>query len=568
MGSSFSMTPTTVASFILFIGILIFVHELGHFVFAKYFNIKVLTFSLGFGPPIFKFDRGETTYQVALLPLGGYVKMLGESPLDEIDPEDHDRSFHTVAVYQRALVAFAGPLFNLIFPVICFFAYFLLGPTVTSPLVGHVEVGLPAYEQGLKTGDRVVEIDGTHVWGFAHMVDLVKGRAGESLHFKIDRAGETLEFDITPKQMPGTDAFGAPSTRGIIGVSGARTGQTRIGVRDQIGREFGFVTGDRLLKVGGQVVKTLADADKVVRLGAGKPVSFVLLRPRPKQAGDLLLVADPSVVELEVLVPESARGLASLGLETAEMYIRSLEPKGAAHKAGLRAGDRVLEAGGKEVTLFFYFATEVMRSELEPIEVKVLRNGREMVFSVVNDQYARENEATGDMQAYYDAGIGTGDIPRYAQSMQWNSGGTYIREEATLTIGQAFIMSVKETGKIIAQTTLGVLKLMTGGLSLKNVGGPIMLFQVAAAAAELGLFKYLEFLAIISINLGIINLIPLPVFDGGHLMFCAIEAIKRKPVSMRVREGAMMVGLVLLAMLFVLVFSNDISRLSGGFFAR
>ena len=152
--------------------------------------------------------------------------------------------------------------------------------------------------------------------------------------------------------------------------------------------------------------------------------------------------------------------------------------------------------------------------------------------------------------------------------MQWNSGGRYITEQATLSLGQAMIMSVNETFKIIGTTTLGVLKLLTGGLSIKNVGGPIMLFQVAAAAAEMGLFKYLEFLAVISINLGIINLVPLPVFDGGHLMFCAIEAIKRKPVSMRVREAAMMVGLVLLAMLFVLVFSNDISRLSSGFFAR
>ena len=568
MGAPFSMTPTTVASFILFIGILIFVHELGHFLFAKYFNIKVLQFSLGVGPPLFRFKKGETTYQVALLPLGGYVKMLGEAPGEEIDEEDQDRSFHSVAVYQRALVAFAGPLFNLVFPVICFFAYFLLGPTVTSPVVGHVEVGLPAYEKGLKTGDRVLEIDGTPVWGFEHMVDLVRDRAGEEINFKIDRAGQSFDVAIAPKEVPGTDVFGAPSTRGIIGVSGAKRGQTRLGVMNQRGYQLGFRTGDKLLSVGSASVETLSDADRIVRERAGQTVKFLVERPSALEAGDVLLSEEPEFVSLSVAIPADAQNLASLSLETAEMYIRSLEPDGAAYSAGLRPGDKVLKVGDRAVTLFFYFATEVAKAKDEPVQITVDRKGTELSFTVTNQKNERENPATGKMQPYYDAGIGRGEIPRYAQSMQWNSGTGYLKEEATLSISQALVMSVKETVKIIGQTTLGVLKLFTGSLSLKNVGGPIMLFQVAAAAAEMGLFKYLEFLAIISINLGIINLVPLPIFDGGHLMFCAIEAIKRKPVSMRVREAAMMVGLVLLAMLFVLVFSNDISRLSDGFFSR
>ena len=562
------MTPTTVASFILFIGILIFVHELGHFLFAKYFNIKVIQFSLGVGPPLFRFKKGETTYQVALLPLGGYVKMLGEAPGEEVDEEDKDRSFHSVAVYQRALVAFAGPLFNLVFPVICFFAYFLLGPTVTAPVVGHVEVGLPAYEKGLQTGDRVLEIDGTRVWGFEHMVDLVRDRAGQEINFKIDRAGQRFDIPISPKEVPGTDVFGAPSTRGIIGVSGAKKGQTRLGVIDQRGFSFGFKTGDKLVSVDSTSIETLADADRIIRARRGQTITFLVERPSALESGDLMVGAEPEFITLSVPIPQNADNLADLSLETAEMYIRSLEPEGAAFSAGLRPGDKVLKVGERAVTLFFYFATEVAKAKDEPVKITVLRSGEELTFTVTNQKHERENPATGKMQPYYDAGIGRGEIPRYAQSMQWNSGGGYLKEEATLSITQALVMSVKETGKIIAQTTLGVLKLFTGSLSLKNVGGPIMLFQVAAAAAEMGLFKYLEFLAIISINLGIINLVPLPIFDGGHLMFCAIEAIKRKPVSMRVREAAMMVGLVLLAMLFVLVFSNDISRLSDGFFAR
>lgn len=138
-------------------------------------------------------------------------------------------------------------------------------------------------------------------------------------------------------------------------------------------------------------------------------------------------------------------------------------------------------------------------------------------------------------------------------------------ETAHLSLFEALAVSVETTGKVIGSITLALFKLFSGDISVKQVGGPIMLFQVAAQAAEHGLFTYLQILAIISVNLGIINLLPIPVFDGGHLLFCAIEAIKRKPVDLRVREAFTIVGLLLLAVLVVLVFTNDISRLSDAF---
>ena len=567
-GGSFAMTPATVASFILFIGILIFVHELGHFLFAKYFNIKVLKFSLGFGTPIFKYQRGETTYQIAILPLGGYVKMLGDSPMDDIAPEDRNRSFNTVPVYQRALVAFAGPLFNLVFPVICFFAYYLIGPTVVSPMVGQVEIGTPAAQAGLQSGDRVLTIDDTEVWGFDHMVELVRDRAGDPLRFSIERAGEVIDLDITPKESPDEDMFGSPGTRGIIGVTRARTGETRIGVDGPLGASFGLATGDRLLVVAGKKITTLADADRALREHAGASIEIVYTRPEPVKTGGLLLANLELPKTLTVQVPAGAKSIAALGLAPAETFVRYLEPEGAAFTAGMRAGDRILAVDGQPVSLFYSLVMSLRRSEDKPVQVKVRRAGREMTLAVQSEKREVMHDVTGKMRDYYDAGFGLGEVPRYLHTVQWNWHGAYVTEKAKLTIAQAFVVSVTQTLKIIGSITVAVFKLFTGGISAKTVGGPIMLFQVAALAAERGLMAYLELLALISVNLGIINLLPLPVFDGGHLMFCAIEAIKRKPVSHRVREAATIVGLVLLAVLVVLVFSNDISKLSTGFFSK
>lgn len=570
LGSTLQLTPTTVAAFVLFIGILIFVHELGHFLAAKYFNIKVLKFSLGFGPPLFRYTRGETVYQIALLPLGGFVKMLGDSPLDDVEDEDKDRAFNSVAVHQRAMVAFAGPLFNLVFPVVCFFAYYLLGPTVVAPIVGEVEVGTPAKAAGLTSGDRVLEIDGTSVWGFDHMVDLVRDRAGDPLAFKLQRDTEIIDVSITPREHPDVDMFGAARTRGIIGVTRARKGRTRIGVHGPKASELGFRTGDKILTAAGVGIDRLEEVDPIIAKHAGQALEFVISRPAAREVGGLLLANREMPQTITVDVPPGSRHLADLDVASAETFVRALDETGAAYRAGLRPGDQILEVDGKPVSLFYSFVLSLMNAEERPVKVIARRLGaagpERLTFTITNEKKEVLHEVTGKMRPYYDAGIGVGDVPRSGLAMQWNSGGTYVTEKTKLTISQAFVVSVEQTLKIIGSISIAVFKLFTGGISMKTVGGPLMLFQVAAMAAERGLFAYLELLALISVNLGIINLVPLPVFDGGHLMFCAMEAIKRKPVSHRVRETATIVGLVLLAVLIVLVFTNDISRLSGGLF--
>ncbi|MCC7381776.1 MAG: RIP metalloprotease RseP [Deltaproteobacteria bacterium] len=560
-GASFS--PASVAAFILFVGILIFVHELGHFLAAKYFGIKVLKFSLGFGPTIFRFTRGETTYQIALLPLGGYVKMLGDSPLDEIAPEDRARAFTTVPVYQRAVVAFAGPAFNLIFPVMCFFAYYLLGPTVDAPVVGQVEVQSPAEGAGLRPGDRIVEIEGSRVWEFEQISELVRQRAGLSTKITIARGEERIPLEVTPREGLGRDEFGAPETRGMIGISASQL-SAQIGVDTRLGHELGFQTGDRILKIADRRIERLPELEESIRAHAGQTVPVVLARPETRAAGELLLLTRENVLTISVAIPARAEGVAALGLGPASTFVRSLRPDGAAARAGLRPGDRIVAVAGKPTSFIISLIEAVDRAQGKAVAIEISRLGERRTVEIAGSPVATTNPATGKDEETFEAGLGLGPVTEGWRSFSWFSSARRVRETVHLSIGEALVASVVGTGKVIAGISFALYKLFTGDISVKTVGGPILLFQVAAQAAEVGLFAYLQWLAVISVNLGLINLLPVPVLDGGHLMFCAIEAIKRRPVSLRVRELATIVGLVLLAVLIVLVFSNDISRLSGG----
>src|SRR5690606_38768989 len=192
------MSLNQILPVVILLGGLVFVHELGHFLVAKAFRVKVLTFSLGFGPKILGFRKGETDYRLSLLPLGGYVRMAGEDPTQPLPPEDRGRGFLEQPPWKRMLIALAGPAFNLVFPILVYFVVFAFQTQGIAPQVGQVVPGMPAAEAGLLPGDRILEVDGEKIYAFQDLRRVIDPHPGRPLAFVVDRGGEQVRLTVTP----------------------------------------------------------------------------------------------------------------------------------------------------------------------------------------------------------------------------------------------------------------------------------------------------------------------------------------------------------------------------------
>ncbi|MEJ2183129.1 MAG: RIP metalloprotease RseP [Nitrospirota bacterium] len=350
---------------VILLGILIFVHELGHFLFAKVVGVKVEKFSLGFGPKLVGMKRGETEYMISAFPLGGYVKMLGESPGEEaerpLSEEDRRRAFNHQPVWKRFLIVFSGPVFNIVFAAVVFILLFMSGVPVLKSEVGEVMEGTPAAQAGLQKGDEIVSIDGTPITEWSGMSAVIQKSPGKELALTVKRDGRTLTLTITPEKKTVKDIFGEPREVGLIGI----------------------------------------------------------------------------------------------------------RPSGA--------------------------------------------------------QYTKE-----------------------------------------LSPPEAVVTGVQKTGEICVLTVVAIVKLIERVVPAKTIGGPIFIFQLAGQTAERGALDFFTFMAVISINLGIINVLPIPVLDGGHLLFLGIEAVRRKPLSEKTIALAQKVGIVVLIMIMAFALYNDILRIITG----
>lgn len=346
----------SIGSAIIGLGVLIVFHEFGHFIIAKWAGVGVLTFSVGFGPKILVRKRGETEYALSAFPLGGYVKMIGEDPDEEVTSADRERSFAHKSLFKRAAIVFAGPAFNLILAVVLLLPVFVFyGVPVMSTLVSGVEKGSPAEQAGLVKGDRIVAIDGKPIAEWDELSATIKASQGKTLQLDISRGEQTIQATVQPKRKEGRTVFGERKDDWMIGI-------------------------------GSQV-----------SIEKGKP-------------------------------------------------------------------------------------------------------------------------------------------------------------------GLAIFKAFTQTWDYIKIIVVGFYKMVMGDVSPKNIGGPILIAQMAGQQAQEGVGSFLAFLAVLSINLGVLNLLPVPVLDGGHLVFFLVEAVIRKPVSIQVRERAQTVGIGLLGLLMVYAFYNDIAR--------
>ncbi len=538
-------------SFIVLVGVLVFVHELGHFVWAKFFGVKVLRFSLGFGPRIVSFKRGETEYIIAAIPLGGYVRMLGESPLDEVEPLDRDRALHNKSIFKRFVIVVSGPLMNLIFPIALYFVVFLGDAELTPASIGMVFPDRPA-DGKLQPGDRILEIDGDKISTFYELQRIVKRNTGVPLRFKIERGKEVLEQTIKPErfynQLPldRTEAIGRIGVMphhpiAVIGITSASSPASSAGLK----------TFDVVVAASGQPIRRWIDLRDLLANNQGSLVPITYLRPTPiRGALGGLVELDVYEPRVTTLTPNSGESSAAsrIGIELADLYISHVIAKSPEHRIGLLPGDRLVSLDAKPIRMWATFLEDLKKGRGISHSLRWRRGDTEFEkrFSLENKRGVTEH---GQRFSRYQVGI-INWVPTQSDPSIKNPNPIFyaVRE------------AISKTAEVVELTVFSMVRLLEGRLSVKTIAGPLMIFEYAGTAAREGALNYLTLMAFISIHLGLLNLLPIPLLDGGHLMFFFLEAVVRRPISLRVREYAYIAGLALLLIIFVLAMKNDIER--------
>lgn len=438
----------TIIYFIIALGILIFIHEFGHFIMAKRAGIFVETFSLGFGPRLFGIKKGDTDYRISLIPFGGYVKMRGESP-DDSKAQD-PKSFMAKSVWSRFTVIVWGPLMNVVLAMVFMPIVFMLGREEPiflreQPIVNTIKASSPAEMAGIEKGDLILSVDGKKTNDWESVLNKVLLNPGAHLKFKIDRGGEIIERDATIAEIP--------EIKG------------------------GFV------------------------------------------------------------------GFEPMFAYETKAIVEGVKPSGPADKAGLKKGDEVISFGGQPVKDWIDLATKVHQSEGRPSEIVVVRDGEKISLNI-SAEYNKEFS-------------------------RWLVGISQDRKAGIPMVVRnygpvdAFVYGMKEIGKLTMLTLTVLKKLVTLQLSYKVLGGPIIIAKASAAAAASGLADFLYFIAFLSLQLSILNLLPVPVLDGGQVVFLGIESVLKRPLGTKLRSIADQVGFVLLISLMLLVTYNDVNRLWG-----
>lgn len=566
--------------FVLFVSILIFIHESGHFAFAKLFGVKVLTFSIGFGPKVLKVRGKETEYCVALLPFGGFVKMLEEGKAEQsVLPEERSRTFESQPPWKRAIIILAGPAMNLVFPIALYTSVYLEDREFLPPTVGAVFPGKPA-EGKLFPGDTILSVDGEAVTSFPDVQKVFAKNAGRAVRVEVDRDGKPTVVTLTPKEeievvepselelfeRVGRIGIAPTSTAPVIGLSRTDSPAWRAGLR----------TFDRVTAVNGRKVETYTDLLRLLSANKGDNLVLTFVRPVPVRA--LGGLADLAVLEtgIATLAPKprdegtairegdfEARAkdvLDRTGIESAEMYAASVPEGSSEWRAGLRSGDRItlldgvpqrmwkVDRRGGQVLDDTTFVGQLLAHPNKTHELVWTRDGERMSGTF----QLRKERWDDELGQHYE---------RYVfRSTHWAPRAPTKLVPNPHTVLYAVKRGLEETKNAIEFIVVGFVRIVQGRVSIAAVSGPITLYDVAGDAGSRGATYFVWAMAVTSVNLGLINLLPIPVLDGGHLVLSLVEWVRRRPVSLRAREVSSLVGMSVLVLLMLVAFKNDVSR--------
>ncbi|MFM5219977.1 sigma E protease regulator RseP [Aeromonas caviae] len=445
-----------IGAFIVALGLLVAVHEFGHFWVARRCGVKVERFSIGFGKAIWRrLGKDGTEYVLALIPLGGYVKML-DGRVDELKPGEEAQAFNHKSVWARMAIVAAGPMANFVFALFAFWLMFMIGVPSVKPVVGEVRPASIVAEAGI---------------------------------------------------LPGMEIVG-------VGVGGEETG-------DWESVTYALIShlGDDSVQLKLKAANTSYAVDKTLQLAGWK--------------------FDPDKES-----PIGSLGIVPLGGKVLPV-VEAVVPSSASEKAGLQIGDRIKGVDGEAITEWAQFVERVQQSPAQPLQVTVERGGSEMTLTLTPDGKKVKGQLVGFV------GLSPQLVPlpdEYRTLLQYGP-------------LQALWHGVQKTWSLITLTFDMIGKLIGGIVSLDNLSGPISIAKGAGSSADYGLVYFLGFLALISVNLGIINLFPLPVLDGGHLVYFLIEAITGKPVSEKIQEVGFRIGAAILMLLMGIALFNDFARL-------
>ena len=443
-------------AFVVAIGILVIVHEFGHYWVARRLGIKVLRFSIGFGKPLWsrRFGADQTELVLAALPLGGYVKMLDESE-GEVPAEDLHRAFNRQPLIKRGAVVLAGPAFNLLFAVVVYWALFSVGIQGIKPIVGKVANGSIAQKAGFRVGDDILSIDGKPVlsWDQRRLYLFAKALEKARVRFKVrDPQGKTV-------------------TR-ILDLSSLSANQISSGMLESATGLYGY--SPRIAPIVGTVV-------------SGSPAA----------------------------------------------------------KAGLKVGDLLTGIDGKPMRSWGDVVSAIRTSPGRPMTLTVERSGERINFTLTPEVVESAGQRIGR--------IGVGVRPPVVPAD--------MRVLVRLNPARALLESVNDTWLMSSITVKMLVKMLELKVSTHTISGPITIARYAGYTARIGFGRFIMFLAVISVSLGVLNLLPVPVLDGGHLVVYLIEAIKGGPLPERALYWSQQVGVILLAALMALAFYNDFVRL-------
>lgn len=448
----------SIVAFIVAIGVLVTVHEFGHFIVARLLGVKVLRFSVGFGKPLWRWQRnpGSTEYVIAWIPLGGYNKFLDEREGEVPEPEKH-WAYNRQPLAKRFPIVLAGPVFNLLFAVLAYWVIFVVGVPGIRPIVGEIRAGSPAALAGLQAQDEIVAVNGhaTPTWDTA-LVRLFEG----------------------------------------------------------------VMQGPRVTVT----VRTPQNVTQQLRV----------------HAGDTRALTEPGK-----LIP--GLGLSQWQPQAAPV-IEQVVADGTARQAGLRTGDVILKVGSAVLTGPDQLVRILQAAPGQTLELLVQRGGQQLHLPL----RVGEQKIGGKVVGHIGAALGYPDWVRQR-----------LVAEQRYNPAAALSHALMRTGSLAWLTLDASWNMVIGKVSLRNLSGPIDIAQYAGYTAESGLVPFLAFLAIVSISLGVLNLLPIPVLDGGHLLYYVIEAIKGSPLSAQAEMMGQRIGLTLIVMLLGFAVYNDLMRLFG-----